>query len=155
MQLENLAPTSAKVILNFGANLVNFFFGANLVIFFLILAPLSLQVLNEVRRLEESALRNDEELRQMALEQQQQQRHLVATTEILIIEVDLHHGKQKRLRKNFLRHLTKVKTAHLLFKIVIFSAQSLLFAIQIGQDFYGNKRPAKRSRWAFSLPRTQ
>ena len=35
------------------------------------------QVLNEVRRLEESAMRNDEELRQMTLEQQQQQRHLV------------------------------------------------------------------------------
>jgi len=29
-------------------------------------------VLNEVRRLEEAALRNDEELRQMSLEQQQQ-----------------------------------------------------------------------------------
>ena len=34
-------------------------------------------MLNEVRRLEESAMRNDEELRQMALEQQQNQRHLV------------------------------------------------------------------------------
>ncbi len=33
--------------------------------------------MNEVRRLEESAMRNDEELRQMTLEQQQQQRHLV------------------------------------------------------------------------------
>ena len=36
-----------------------------------------LQVLNEVRRLEESAMRNDQELRQMTLEQQQNQRHLV------------------------------------------------------------------------------
>lgn len=33
-------------------------------------------VLNEVRRLEEAAMRNDDELRQMALEQQQHQRHL-------------------------------------------------------------------------------
>ncbi len=39
--------------------------------------PISFQVLNEVRRLEESAMRNDEDLRQMTLEQQQQQRHLV------------------------------------------------------------------------------
>ena len=41
------------------------------------IAILKFQVLNEVRRLEESAMRNDDELRQMALEQQQQQRHLV------------------------------------------------------------------------------